>query len=109
MSFVTTDLVLSETFTLLSLRLGRPAALAFWDGLRQARIPILPVTSQELDAAWRIIGAFPDHAFSVTDATTFALMERLAIRDAFAFDHHFHLYRYGVERRSSLRVHPISE
>jgi len=36
-----------------------------------------------------IICSYEDKAFSFTDATTFAVAERLGIRRAFAFDKHF--------------------
>lgn len=103
---VTSSLVLSETFTLLSARLGRAAALRFWDALREARIDVVAVDSADLEAAWRLAQAFPDQGFSVTDCTSFAVMERLGIEDAFAFDAHFLVYRYGRSRGKAFRRHP---
>jgi len=103
---VTTDPILGETFALLSSHLGRPSALSFWAGLREARIPILPITVQEIEAAWHVAQAFPDQTFSFVDCTTFALMERLGIRDAFAFDSDFLVYRYGAGRELSFLRHP---
>jgi uncharacterized protein len=104
--FVTSSLVLSETFTLLSARLGRAAAPRFWDALREARIDVVPVDAADLEAAWRLAQAFPDQDFSVTDCTSFAVMERLGIGDAFAFDTHFLVYRYGRSRGKAFRLHP---
>ena len=103
---VTTDLVVGETFALLSSHLGRSGALAFWAGLREAQIPVLPITVQEIEAAWHVAQAFPDQSFSFVDCTTFALMERLGVRDAFAFDSHFLVYRYGAGRELSFLRHP---
>jgi len=104
---LTTDLVVAETFALLSALLGRHRALAFWAGLREARIPILPVTSADTESAWHIVQAFDDQAFSFVDCTTFALMERLGIHDAFAFDAHFLVYRLGPRRRHAINRLPM--
>ncbi len=103
---VTTDLIVGETFALLSSHLGRQGALTFWAGLRGAQIPILPITVQEIEAAWHVARAFPDQSFSFVDCTTFALMERLGVGDAFAFDSHFLVYRYGAGLERSFRRHP---
>ncbi len=105
-SLVTTDLIVGETFALLSSHLGRAGAVAFWAGLREAQIPILPITVSEIEASWHIAQAFPDQSFSFVDCTTFALMERLGVRDAFAFDSHFLVYRYGAGHEQSFRRHP---
>ena len=103
---VTSDLVLAESWTLIGAHLGRPAALKFWETLRDTRVPILTVEPSDLEAAWRIAQAFPDQAFSFCDCTSFAIMERLGIEEAFAFDAHFLVYRYGVARRRAFRRHP---
>lgn len=39
--FVTTDLIVAETWALLNAHLGRSAALTFWETLRATRIPIV--------------------------------------------------------------------
>ena len=39
--------------------------------------------------AWAILEAHADKRLSHVDATSFALMEREGITEAFAFDHHF--------------------
>lgn len=44
------------------------------------------------DRALQILKAFVDKAFSYTDATSFAVMERLEIRTAFSTDEHFEQY-----------------
>lgn len=102
----TSDLVVAETWTLLAFHLGRPAALTFWESLRQGHVPIVTIESVDLEAAWHIVQAFSDQTFSFTDCTSFALMERLGVEDAFAFDGHFLVYRYGANRRHAFRCHP---
>ncbi len=105
-AFVTTDLIVAETWALLNSHLGRQAALVFWETLRETRIPILTIEPANLEAAWHIAQAFPDQPFSLVDCTTFALMERLGIHEAFAFDAHFLVYRFGPGRQRALRRLP---
>jgi predicted nucleic acid-binding protein len=103
---VTTDLILAESWTLIGAHLGRAAALTFWETLRATRTPILTIDPADLEAAWHIVQAFPDQAFSLVDCTTFAVMERMSIEEAFAFDAHFLVYRYGSGRRRAFRRVP---
>lgn len=103
---MTTDLVVSESWTLISAHLGRPAAVTFWNTLRATRTPIVTIEPVDLEAAWRIVQAFADQDFSFTDCTSFAVMERLGIDEAFAFDIHFLVYRFGPGRKRAIRRHP---
>lgn len=106
-SFLTTDLIAAETWALLRKHLGREIALAFWGAVREARIPIMTPEPADLEAAWRIAQAFSDQTFSLVDCTTFAIMERLGINDAFAFDAHFLIYRFGPNRQRAFRRLPL--
>jgi len=90
----------------LSARLGQSAALAHWGALREARIPVLAPDPVDLEAAWRIAQDYSDQSFSFVDCTTFAMMERLGITDAFAFDVHFLEYRFGPGRSRGFRSFP---
>lgn len=107
--FLTSDLIVAESCALLTAHLGRPAALTFWATLRRTGIPIVPVDVVDLEAAWHIAQAFADHTFSFVDCTTFALMERLGIDEAFAFDAHFRVYRYAPARGRAFRVFPADD
>ena len=91
---------------LLSAHLGRAAALTFWATLRDTRTPIVTLDVVDLEAAWHIVHAFPDQTFSFVDCTTFALMQRLGVDEAFAFDAHFLVYRYGPMRQHAFRRFP---
>lgn len=103
---ITTDAILVETWTLLAARLGRSAAITFWETLRVAGVPVATLEETDIEAAWQIICAFPDQTFSFTDATTFAVMERLGIERVFTFDHHFLIYRYGAGRKKAFICEP---
>jgi hypothetical protein len=55
---VTSDLVMAEAWTLIASHLGRPAAVKFWEALRDARIPVLPLEATDIEAAWHITQGF---------------------------------------------------
>jgi predicted nucleic acid-binding protein len=104
--FITTDLIVAETWALLNSHLGRAAAVTFWETLRLTRTPILTVEAVDLESAWRTLQAFPDQTFSFVDCATFAVMERLGVDEAFAFDSHFLVYRFGSGRQRAFRRLP---
>lgn len=103
---MTTDLIVAETWTLIGAHLGRAAALTFWETLRATRIPIVTLDPVDLEAAWRIATSCADQTFSFTDCTSFALMERVGVHDAFAFDAHFLVYRFGSRRERAFHRWP---
>lgn len=90
---VTSDYILDEVYTLIRMRVGHRAAVDFGESIRSSRFfRIEPVTTADFEAAWRIFRRYDDKPFSFTDCTTFALMERLKIGTAFAFDRNFREY-----------------
>lgn len=95
---VTTDHVLLETWLLLRHRLGRSAAERFWEGIRGAGVTVESAGAADLEAAWSIGRAFQDQDFSITDRTSFAVMERLGVHRVVTFDDDFAVYRFGRNR-----------
>ncbi|MBI5198278.1 MAG: PIN domain-containing protein [Nitrospirae bacterium] len=94
-NLITSDMVLVETFNLLSRTIGNKATLKFGDALKNiVFLSIEPVTPIDWEQAWKIFGKYHDKDFSFTDCTSFALMERLKIKSAFAFDIHFKQYGF---------------
>ena len=102
----TSDYILIECWFLIGGRLGRKAALEFWDGLSTGIIKMLKVELSDLAQAREIIKRFPDQNFSLVDATSFAVMEREEISTAFTFDPRFRIYRFGERKRRCFRVIP---
>lgn len=89
-ALVTTNLVLGETWTFLSRRVGHRSALE----LHQAagRLPSLSVrhVDEELEQeAWLWLRRHDERPYSFVDATSFTLMRRLRVREALAFDGDF--------------------
>ena len=50
------------------------------------------VAVEDEERAWSILQTYSDKDFSYTDATSFAVMEKLGIEAAFVFDEHFRQY-----------------
>ena len=101
---VTSDYVVLETWLLLRRRLGYAAAERFWRGIRAGAVSAEPVTAADLDAAWSIGERFEDQGFSLTDRTSFAVMQRLGIHRAVTFDHDFTVYRFGPRQDKAFEV-----
>lgn len=57
--------------------------------MRELDIPLEQVTPRAEERAVEILLQYADKSFSFFDATSFAVMERLGVRQAFTFDRHF--------------------
>jgi predicted nucleic acid-binding protein len=87
---VTTGHVLGETWTILRRRLGHPHAQSALDAIQA--LPGIRV--ERVDAAieaeaWTWLRAHDERPYSFVDATSFALMRKLRISEALAFDGDF--------------------
>ena len=60
--------------------------------LRQQTAILQSVTAPDRQKALQVFRRYSDHLFSFVDCTSFAVMERLGITYAFAFDSHFDEY-----------------
>ncbi len=95
----TSNFVVAETYTALLVRIGRDEAVAFGTAIRASTaVGLVRIDGRVEDTAWSILVSHSDKAWSYVDATSFALMDREATDEAFAFDRDF------VQR--GLRVHP---
>jgi predicted nucleic acid-binding protein len=96
-----TNFVVAECHALSLSRLG-PEVARRW--LLGNVWPVERVTVEDESRARAIIGQYTDKTFSYTDATSFAVMERLGLRKAFAFDPHFEQYGFQVVGLSQPRT-----
>ena len=92
----TTNLVLAETHALLLTRLGRTIALRTLQRIDHSTMTIVRISVADENRAREIITRYDDKDSSLTDATSFAVMERLRIPHAFTFDRDFAQYSLTV-------------
>ena len=89
-ALLTTDQVRGETWTFLRRRGGHRAAVAFLDVLDASpRVSVEYVTPDDQDLALAWLRQHDEREYSFVDATSFAVMRRRRLRDAFAFDGDF--------------------
>ncbi len=105
-TLVTSDLVLAELWNLVNGRAGHRIANQVVAAVASGTARVECATPADLETAEATVAAFDDQAFSFTDRTSWAIMERLAINDALAFDADFRIYRYGPGRRRAFKVLP---
>lgn len=87
---VTTDLVLGEVWTLWRRRRGHAEALAVTETIRQLPdVAVERIREADADEAWRWLRIHDEREYSYVDATSFALMRRLRLHEALAFDGDF--------------------
>lgn len=87
---VTSNHVRGETWTLVRRRRGFRSAVSFLDGLeRTARLRLEFVSRDLEEEALRWLRGRDEREYSFVDATSFAVMRSLRIREAFAFDGDF--------------------
>jgi predicted nucleic acid-binding protein len=89
----TTNYVIAETHVLILSRLGAATARTW---LKNLSVRVEQVTERDQSAARSIVIDHEDKDYSFTDATSFAVMKRLAADRAFTFDSHF--TQFGFKR-----------
>lgn len=87
-----TNFIVAECHALVLARLGGDLARKW---LAENVWRVERVTTDDEEKARSIIARYTDKTFSYTDATSFAVMERLKILRAFAFDAHFRQYGFA--------------
>jgi predicted nucleic acid-binding protein len=94
---ITTNFIFSETVTLIRYRIGHEAARSFGQKLIESSfVRVVAVTPTDEERAWGIFSKYRDQDFSFVDCTSFAVMERMKLSTAFAFDRHFSVMKYAV-------------
>jgi predicted nucleic acid-binding protein len=86
----TSNLVLGEVWTFICSRFVHRVAVSVLDRLENtARLNVLRIAEDDERDAWAWLRRRDERTYSFVDATSFVVMRRLAIREAFAFDQDF--------------------
>jgi predicted nucleic acid-binding protein len=96
---VTTNFVFDETVTFCVRRLGHATALLVGDLLRDPDVvDLVRVEVPDEDNAWKLLQQRDDKAYSFTDCTSFAVMQRMGLRRAATLDGDFATEGFHVVR-----------
>ena len=88
-----TNFVVAESHALLLTRLDAAIARRWLLGNVWS---VERVSDEDESRARSILARYTDKTFTYADATSFAVMERLGLKTAFAFDPHFRQYGFQV-------------
>lgn len=91
---LTTNYIVAETHALTLVKLDYSAARSFLKSSEDSSLIVVRARVEDEEAARNIVYRYDDKSFSLTDAISFAVMDRLRIREAFSFDSDFR--RYGL-------------
>ncbi|HEX6230909.1 MAG TPA: PIN domain-containing protein [Actinomycetota bacterium] len=87
---ITSNHVRGETWTFLQKRAGHPSAVAYLEAIAASpRLDILHISEDLEDVALAWLRRHDERHHSFVDATSFALMRSMKIKDALAFDGDF--------------------
>ncbi len=95
---VTTNAVIFETHALLLARARPPreVAVKFLDSVEARAYDVVRLMRTDEDQAIKLIRSHSDKTYSLCDASSFTVMERLGIIEAIAFDQDFRSYGHFV-------------
>ncbi|HLF69973.1 MAG TPA: PIN domain-containing protein [Actinomycetota bacterium] len=89
-ALITSDLVMGETWTFLRRRATHADAVGFYDAVGKSDLVTVRHIDEDLAAeAWKWLRRRDERPYSFVDATSFALMRRLRLREALAYDGDF--------------------
>jgi len=86
---VTSNAVVAETWTYLRRKAGHSRAIAWLDRIEAAPLAVENVDTSLESEAWAWLRVRDERPYSFVDATSFALMRKLRIGEALAFDGDF--------------------
>lgn len=90
----TSTYIVAETHALLVNRLNSQLARTFVQRLYDSATTIVRIGKREEERGWQIVTSYTDKDFTLTDATSFVMMERLGITHAFTLDDDFSQYGF---------------
>lgn len=96
-SFITHDLILTESVSLITKRLSKSAAVQIIGAVMDSsRIHVVPASAELLRRSWQRFLRFADKDWDWIDCTSFEVMDMLSLKDALSLDHHFEQAGYRL-------------
>ena len=92
--FYTSNFILSETYTLIRLRVGYASAVKFMAEFEFSNIKVFHLSQDIEDRAKMIFKQYKDKTFSFVDCTSFVLIDAHGLDHAFTLDSHFFQYHF---------------
>lgn len=92
---ITTNMVIAEVLTVLSMRHGKQLALTFGEQIRTNGLEVAHINPDVFETAWQIFKKELSKNLSFVDCASFAFIRSFHIPTAFAFDKQF--LRRGFE------------
>ena len=93
----TSNFVIAETHTLILNRLGYDAAARVLSSVYASATRITRATEVDEHRGREIVLQHKDKTYSLVDAISFAIMERLHLRRAWSYDQHFRQFGFNLE------------
>lgn len=98
---ITTNYIFDETYTLMLLNVGYCRTVEFKykldEFIKNNLVIVYYVTSEIEQMAWKVFEDFnKDKTWSFTDCVSKVVMEKVGLREIFAFDHHFEQMGFEV-------------
>ncbi|MDD5260469.1 MAG: PIN domain-containing protein [Methylacidiphilales bacterium] len=94
--FITTEWILIETVNLFVARRKAHWAAELLDFVAHtSALQIVPAASEQFQSACRLWEAYRDHAFPLTDCTSFVVMREFRLKDALTADGHFRVMGFN--------------
>lgn len=93
---VITQMIIAETYRRLLYDINQDTALLFMNDL-VSKFICNNIEQKDIENALQIITKYNDHELTLTDAVSLAVMKRLKIYKAIAFDYHFTLLGFYIE------------
>ena len=100
--FITSNIVIYEVYTVLSLKVDKKIAIAFHRKIKEEKLPIFYMNETIEEEAWKIFEEEKSKNVSFFDCTSFAIIKKLNLKSVFSFDRHFEKFckREGINFNS---------
>lgn len=93
---ITTKYVIYESYAGILTGVGGDEARRFLEGMANSATRLVRVGGRDEQRAKEILFHYRDKEYSLCDATSFAIMERLGLTLAFTFDDHFRQHGFST-------------